>query len=83
MGPALSDGKRFDAITSPRLIFTLEMGLRERAFAEIFDSGFSKFHGPSGSEVRFKTGSSSTRDLMTTCRCRSAPTLSSASIRAT
>src|SRR5579871_4347086 len=36
-GPALSDGKRFDAISTPRLICTLEMGPRGKVFAETFN----------------------------------------------
>ena len=37
IGPAASDGKRFDAIISPRSIFTREMGPRGKAFAETLD----------------------------------------------
>src|SRR5579864_3476573 len=37
IGPAASDGKRFDAITTPRLTFTLEMMPRGKVSVEVFD----------------------------------------------
>jgi hypothetical protein len=63
-GPAASEGKRFDAITRARLISTCETTPNSRLLDVFLVPGFSKFHGPSGSETRLMTGCSNTSDLI-------------------
>src|SRR5882672_2749724 len=51
---------------------TLSMMPKGKRFLECGVSGFSKFQGPSGSDVRLICGWSNTTDLITTFRCSNA-----------